>query len=540
MAWPAPQRAWSFGYSYSPQGRTTAIATNSLEQTVTTLGYDAAGRLLSANHGLPTLWQYDGNDNLLGWTSTGLNGLPTPPQATYAYTDAALGAITPTGWLPNELVGVTTTLANLSVVTATYGYDGVGNPIAISGTNGFSQTLSYNAQGLLSAATRQDDSTPQRAVAITYDALGRRRSYTVSLSGQGQPLIQETLRYRGQSRAVSQVVVSGTNTTPFTETFVYRPSGAPLELVYQKQGASAQRYWYVVDGQGNVAGLVDNTGTRVNGYTYDVWGQPSVILEGLPQPLRYRGYWYDGWDNSLGTSKDQNWSQGTLPWYALGAREYDPALERFLQPDPSALDGVRSYVYCRDDPASCADPSGLEGNSNDPEVGAQIEAVLRTAVGEGVSLPASEPGLGATAAADASAPTSADLVASAPSQDTAFAGAETTAAGGPEQQPLPGLEPGSIPPDPYEFRGTLQTGDTESRGIYRLLNKAAPTDVIGFDYVDLARSVADQIRDKLGGLKAKLTVAVGSINGDLYLAVDSRVSDTVIGYLERAYNFSFR
>ncbi len=58
-------------------------------------------------------------------------------------------------------------------------------------------------------------------------------------------------------------------------------------------------------------------------------------------------------------SNNQYVSQGDrpLPWYWLGVRSYDPALERFLQPDPSALDGARSYVYCHDAPADCADPS---------------------------------------------------------------------------------------------------------------------------------------------------------------------------------------
>jgi len=50
-----------------------------------------------------------------------------------------------------------------------------------------------------------------------------------------------------------------------------------------------------------------------------------------------------------------------LPWYWLSVRYYDPSLRRFLQPDPSALDGVRSYVYCHNDPADCSDPTGLAG-----------------------------------------------------------------------------------------------------------------------------------------------------------------------------------
>jgi uncharacterized protein RhaS with RHS repeats len=45
----------------------------------------------------------------------------------------------------------------------------------------------------------------------------------------------------------------------------------------------------------------------------------------------------------------------------LTTRYYDPAFTRFLQPDPSSQDGVRSYTYAHDDPVDLADPSGLEG-----------------------------------------------------------------------------------------------------------------------------------------------------------------------------------
>jgi len=40
-------------------------------------------------------------------------------------------------------------------------------------------------------------------------------------------------------------------------------------------------------------------------------------------------------------------------------RYYDPSLRRFLQPDPSALDGVRNYAYAGDNPVDAADPPGL-------------------------------------------------------------------------------------------------------------------------------------------------------------------------------------
>ena len=79
-------------------------------------------------------------------------------------------------------------------------------------------------------------------------------------------------------------------------------------------------------------------------YSYDQWGKPISISEAVPQQLRYAGYWYDT----------------ELQWYWLSVRSYDTTLERFLQPDPSEIEGVQSYTYAGNDPVDAIDPSGLE------------------------------------------------------------------------------------------------------------------------------------------------------------------------------------
>ena len=63
----------------------------------------------------------------------------------------------------------------------------------------------------------------------------------------------------------------------------------------------------------------------------------------MPQRLRYDGYWYDQ----------------EVGWYWLSVRSYDPTLERFLQPDPSEIEGLFSYVYAMDNPNDLHDPNGL-------------------------------------------------------------------------------------------------------------------------------------------------------------------------------------
>jgi len=89
-----------------------------------------------------------------------------------------------------------------------------------------------------------------------------------------------------------------------------------------------------------------------------------------------------------------------LPWYWLGPRAYDPNLERFLQPDPSAQDGVRSYVYCRDDPANCADPSGLGGDPEHHNEGGPEAAAAVRGDGSGLEPTPLEAVQGTTVSAD--------------------------------------------------------------------------------------------------------------------------------------------
>lgn len=80
----------------------------------------------------------------------------------------------------------------------------------------------------------------------------------------------------------------------------------------------------------------------------------------MPQPLRYGGYWDDGWDDSL---RPGTWNSGPLAWYWLQTRAYDPRLKRFLQPDAHTQAGLPDYVYAADDPLDVSDPSGQDGSA---------------------------------------------------------------------------------------------------------------------------------------------------------------------------------
>ena len=128
-----------------------------------------------------------------------------------------------------------------------------------------------------------------------------------------------------------------------------------LHFFYDAQGKPAMvdfngtYYAYVHTLQGDIAAIVDNTGTKVVEYGYDAWGKPAKVWSlthpsdstltsayaKLAQlnPFRYRGY---VWDEETGL-------------YYLRSRYYDPAWGRFLHADGSAgfdLFGFNIFCYC--------------------------------------------------------------------------------------------------------------------------------------------------------------------------------------------------
>ncbi len=324
----------SYAYGYNPLNWTTSTTTLSGTDT---LAHDAQGRLTSetgpqvvATGGMYK-WTYDKNGNLV--SQIGDDGYPV----TYTYTSAIT---------PNQLQ---TMVMGDGQPTAYYGYDTHGDTTAITDGNTLSTHLVYDSQARPVQVTTLDHGTPLTAT-LTYNPSGQRASYHVV--EPGKPTLDQQFTYR--SGLLGQVRLTS-GTTAYTDTYLYTDAGAPYELLRTTGSGATSRYWYELDGRGNVVALTDITGKVVDRYAYDSWGELTSddgANETVPQQLRYAGYWYDE----------------KLSWYWLSVRYYDPEIERFLQPDPSEQDGVRTYAYVNDDPIDGTDPSGLAGlaGGNDP------------------------------------------------------------------------------------------------------------------------------------------------------------------------------
>ena len=119
-------------------------------------------------------------------------------------------------------------------------------------------------------------------------------------------------------------------------------------------------YYYLKNGQGDVVGILNSSGTLVAKYTYDAWGKLLSVIDatgadksadsafiGNINPVRYRSYYYDT-ETGL---------------YYLQSRYYDPEVGRFVNAD--SVMGVNAdiytynlFTYCGNNPIIRMDPGG--------------------------------------------------------------------------------------------------------------------------------------------------------------------------------------
>jgi RHS repeat-associated protein len=117
------------------------------------------------------------------------------------------------------------------------------------------------------------------------------------------------------------------------------PNGLPEEQVT----SGGTRYYYHQDQIGSTLALSDSTGTQVQSYAYDPYGNLNSSSGSIANPFQFQGQYLDA----------------TSGLYYLRARFYDPDSGAFVRRD--LLIGVsrRAYVYANDSPMNGADPSGL-------------------------------------------------------------------------------------------------------------------------------------------------------------------------------------
>ncbi|MBZ0167145.1 MAG: hypothetical protein K8I00_10095, partial [Candidatus Omnitrophica bacterium] len=113
-------------------------------------------------------------------------------------------------------------------------------------------------------------------------------------------------------------------------------------------------YYYHVDGLGNVRQFTNGSGTIVESYDYDPYGQVTIYNSSLTD-ITISG---SGIDNPyMFTGRRLDEESGI---YHYRARQYDPAIGRILQRDPLGYyDSMNLYEYVSGNPTNSIDPMGL-------------------------------------------------------------------------------------------------------------------------------------------------------------------------------------
>ncbi len=188
--------------------------------------------------------------------------------------------------------------------------------------------LSYSQEGRLSQVTAAGV-----ALALyTYDPYGRRATKTLP----GSPSTVRVYSYDRAGHLLAEANGQGGVVTEYIwleDSPVAEISGGMLYAMHDDALGTPQR-------------ITDSTQTVVWDAVVTPWGEMSSLTASLTNNLRLPGQYYDA-----ETGYHQN-----------GYRDYDPALGRYLQPDPIGWrGGWNPYVYVDGNPVSRIDPYGLWG-----------------------------------------------------------------------------------------------------------------------------------------------------------------------------------
>ncbi len=245
--------------------------------------------------------------------------------------------------------------------TTTYAFDAFGNRTSMTTSAGTTAYTSDDADRI----TEVQPPSPAPAIAYDWDDNGNlveRGSDTFEWDYEDR-LVEATVNsvttafaYSGDGLRDSRTV--GMTTTTFTWDI---NAGLPVVLDDGNQylygaGLAAMKqsgnwYYYLADGLGSTMAIVDADGDVQNGYTYDVYGEPTVTGS-LANEFDFAGQQTDG---STGLQY-------------LRARYYDPETGVFLSRDPLArLEAwtEQSLAYALGNPTLRTDPTGLDSPEDD-------------------------------------------------------------------------------------------------------------------------------------------------------------------------------
>ncbi len=172
-------------------------------------------------------------------------------------------------------------------------------------------------------------------ISYAYDYQGRRIKkidYTLT------PTSYTLYCYDGE-----QIIADYNDSGVLQRKFIYGSGIDEPLMMINVSGQNETKYYYHFDGLGSVTALSNSGGSPVESYSYDVYGEPNRTSS-IGNTYMFTARNYD--------SETEN--------YYYRARYYNPAIGRFLQPDPIGYnDGLNIYAYVHNNPVMNVDPSGM-------------------------------------------------------------------------------------------------------------------------------------------------------------------------------------
>ena len=166
----------------------------------------------------------------------------------------------------------------------------------------------------------------------------------------GQP--SQSYVYDDQGRRIQKTVGTATTNYLYSGSDLIAEYGAAWGLPtaqylpgpdapVERMTATGAQYYHA-DGLGSVVAATDQSGATAGTQRFDAWGNVIAATGTIP----HYGY--------TGREPDET----GLVYYR--ARYYDPSVGRFIQRDPSGLQGgINLYAYVGNNPVNLTDPSGL-------------------------------------------------------------------------------------------------------------------------------------------------------------------------------------
>ncbi|MFG1610898.1 RHS repeat-associated core domain-containing protein [Actinoplanes sp. NPDC049265] len=308
------------------------------------------------------------------WTSTG--ACPSPETAQPPQGTVASGAGSYWQSFSYDAVGNRTQLVDHSTTggadtTTAYGHgcqincDLTGaQPDTLTSTTGGSQagTFRYNAAGQLLQRTPTNANTPGQnltwnsedrlAEVATTGATPTNTTYLYD--ADGNQLIRRDPGRTTLFAGATQVVVDTATKTILgaSRTIIHAGAAAAIRSTLPDSG----NHYLLNDPHGSASLAMETTTQAISRQQFKPYGEPRSTANPAIWPDPARGY--------LGAPKSD-----TTGYTDLGARKYDPALGRFISPDPlldtTDPNQLAGYTYAGNNPITLSDPNGLRAKDPD-------------------------------------------------------------------------------------------------------------------------------------------------------------------------------